>query len=675
MQINLLSILGGGGASSSDAVPSVLETTVNVDAAKAALENSGIEGEEGFTELFEGKLAALQNAIQNGEGAATGEAELPAPKMLASLLQRLHLIQAEAEGVDPALLQAATAPQLSEEQLASMAEVMGIDPQMLAANQAELAQQIFPSGFGMQSAEVESIIAALQELAVIGKSLQAQGMTLIDVSTVVLSQNAEEEGEEPLSLLSLLSKEAPLQPLTSEVSEESVRIISQLFQLPEEEILANLAQLYTVPAEEVQFVLSQYALGEAEGALSLALPTAEETKTPGLIELIARIVGKPAEEVWEQLEQATDGETDLVLDVALLGITENLPAAPRPETTITSPAFLVSKGEVGIPLTTPATQQRAPALNVPSAPEAGNPVAAPKVTPETAELAARNSVPLNGRIDVAPTRREANNIPPALEEAEAAITFQNLRPAGNNAEEAPILQRQRLNPLTALGGRPDANRATTSLASNEGLAPLLRESLERPLTERNSFESPASSLALSSIDSRLDFEARIRDTRSPAHQRAAANPAMMQDQLIVQVKQGVERGDSQIRVQLNPAELGKVDVRMEINADGRTHVAIIADNKDTLDLLQRDSRSLQKAFNEMGLEMSDSGMSFDLGGEFAGQQFEEPAASPKSNSEQATFEQLLDSPDELMAEVLLDGGMHGDLSYLTSIDDTLNIKV
>ena len=87
------------------------------------------------------------------------------------------------------------------------------------------------------------------------------------------------------------------------------------------------------------------------------------------------------------------------------------------------------------------------------------------------------------------------------------------------------------------------------------------------------------------------------------------------DQISVKISKALQAGNDKISVQLKPAELGRVDVKMELTHDGRVMAIVTADNKDTLDLLRKDSNDLQKALENAGLKMDSGDMTFNLRGE------------------------------------------------------------
>ncbi len=87
------------------------------------------------------------------------------------------------------------------------------------------------------------------------------------------------------------------------------------------------------------------------------------------------------------------------------------------------------------------------------------------------------------------------------------------------------------------------------------------------------------------------------------------------EQVSVKITKALQAGQDRITIRLNPAELGRVEVKMELTHDGRTTAIVSADNRDTLELLRRDSSDLQKALEEGGLQLSKNDMQFNLRGE------------------------------------------------------------
>ncbi len=108
--------------------------------------------------------------------------------------------------------------------------------------------------------------------------------------------------------------------------------------------------------------------------------------------------------------------------------------------------------------------------------------------------------------------------------------------------------------------------------------------------------------------------------QSPQAQNIQANQkpttgSSVVDQVSVKISKAMQAGNDRISIQLKPAELGRIDVKMELTHDGRVMAVVTADNKDTLDLLRRDSGDLQKALENAGMQMDSGDMTFNLRGE------------------------------------------------------------
>jgi flagellar hook-length control protein FliK len=84
------------------------------------------------------------------------------------------------------------------------------------------------------------------------------------------------------------------------------------------------------------------------------------------------------------------------------------------------------------------------------------------------------------------------------------------------------------------------------------------------------------------------------------------------EQVAVHMHKMAKGGASQYDLQLHPAELGRVDVRLDISKDGLVHATISTDNQQTYELLQKDQRSLERALQQAGLQTDSGSLSFNL---------------------------------------------------------------
>ncbi|MEW5702998.1 MAG: flagellar hook-length control protein FliK [Pseudomonadota bacterium] len=98
-------------------------------------------------------------------------------------------------------------------------------------------------------------------------------------------------------------------------------------------------------------------------------------------------------------------------------------------------------------------------------------------------------------------------------------------------------------------------------------------------------------------------------------ERTATPPPVMTDQIALHLKRAAADGLDRIRIQLKPASLGHIDVKMEVGKDGKVTAVVSVERPETLDLLQRDARTLERALQDSGLRADSNSLHFQLRGE------------------------------------------------------------
>lgn len=83
-------------------------------------------------------------------------------------------------------------------------------------------------------------------------------------------------------------------------------------------------------------------------------------------------------------------------------------------------------------------------------------------------------------------------------------------------------------------------------------------------------------------------------------------------QIALHIARAVPQGIDRFSLQLHPADLGAVEIQLDFTEDGRVTAAITVERPETLDLLQRDSRALERSLNDTGLQLESDGLSFSL---------------------------------------------------------------
>lgn len=92
--------------------------------------------------------------------------------------------------------------------------------------------------------------------------------------------------------------------------------------------------------------------------------------------------------------------------------------------------------------------------------------------------------------------------------------------------------------------------------------------------------------------------------------------------IAMQIARHVQKGVNTFEIRIDPPELGRVDVKLEMT-DGRVNAHLVVEKPETLDLLQRDSRALQQALRDAGLDVNEDTLNFSLSDENGAESFAE----------------------------------------------------
>ena len=255
--------------------------------------------------------------------------------------------------------------------------------------------------------------------------------------------------------------------------------------------------------------------------------------------------------------------------------------------------------------------------------------------PQTSGVRTSNAVGANilqahqvaeGEINLASQTVPVQRSTPVLT-PQSIIPIENQAPldvAANSGNKTNSLNFQGSNGLSTGNGATNNNQFS---GGNNSPQPNLENNQRSNSRVSNiSAPSPASSLTLGSEGASvsksdgptgqfsLSQNGNTTSTNStaPTVQKPIAQPAT--NQVFVQLTKAVQNGQNKITVQLRPEELGRVEVKLDIAGDGRVKAMVMADKPETLDLLQKDSRVLERALQEAGLKTDNNSLSFNLQG-------------------------------------------------------------
>jgi len=82
--------------------------------------------------------------------------------------------------------------------------------------------------------------------------------------------------------------------------------------------------------------------------------------------------------------------------------------------------------------------------------------------------------------------------------------------------------------------------------------------------------------------------------------------------LAVEIAASVQSGRTRFELRLDPADLGRIDVRIDVDRNGQVTSHLTVEKAETLSMLQQDAPQLQQALNDAGLKSGSGGLQFSL---------------------------------------------------------------
>lgn len=90
------------------------------------------------------------------------------------------------------------------------------------------------------------------------------------------------------------------------------------------------------------------------------------------------------------------------------------------------------------------------------------------------------------------------------------------------------------------------------------------------------------------------------------------NHAPVSEQVKVSIHQAKDTGMDRVTIQLDPVELGRVEVNLQRGSDGHSQITFTVDKPETFDQLSRDARLLERSLQEAGIKADAGSMQFNL---------------------------------------------------------------
>jgi len=80
----------------------------------------------------------------------------------------------------------------------------------------------------------------------------------------------------------------------------------------------------------------------------------------------------------------------------------------------------------------------------------------------------------------------------------------------------------------------------------------------------------------------------------------------------VEIAASAHSGKTSFDVRLDPADLGRIDVRINVDRNGQVTSHLTVEKPETLSMLQQDAPQLRQALDDAGLKTGSGGLQFSL---------------------------------------------------------------
>jgi flagellar hook-length control protein FliK len=292
---------------------------------------------------------------------------------------------------------------------------------------------------------------------------------------------------------------------------------------------------------------------------------------------------------------------DLFGDLVSQNTPNDATAAPPPPPPLPPPA------QNGADTPPPAADNAAPANNANNnASSANNNAPTPPANDDSSNVA-NDGPPSNNDSSDATAPANANNNGAAANSTATGASTDSSQ-SGTTAQTSTT-DKQTAN-LAAQGTTTDAAAASAASARDHAATAAAAHVVADA--------ADPSAQALGAVQPQLNSSSGLGQT-SNLTATAASNGAVPLSGLAVEIAANVKSGKSSFEIRLDPADLGRIDVRVQIDQNGQVTSHLTVEKPETLSMLRQDAPQLQQALNDAGLKTGSGGLQFSLRDQSSGQ--------------------------------------------------------
>jgi flagellar hook-length control protein FliK len=227
-----------------------------------------------------------------------------------------------------------------------------------------------------------------------------------------------------------------------------------------------------------------------------------------------------------------------------------------------------------------------------AAPVVAKPATASKTSPAVKDTTAKT-----GEQEVTTGTTEAS-VNTATAPAVAVDATQPAAPTGKLGAEHRSADA--LKPDAAAGASESANAAARTHSAGPDTA------------AQTSVNSPTNDLpTVTTVQPQLQ-PAAVQATSQFTVTAATPTAAVPLSGLAMEIAVTAKSGKSRFEIRLDPADLGRIDVRIDVDRNGQVTSHLTVEKPETLSMLRQDATQLQRALNDAGLSTSGGGLQFSL---------------------------------------------------------------
>jgi|GEM_PF-2623839 len=282
------------------------------------------------------------------------------------------------------------------------------------------------------------------------------------------------------------------------------------------------------------------------------------------------------------------------------------------------------------------------------APQAENKQSAESLV--TAEIIEQAEPPVQQDVPLAPATVTSTEATPPQPVAAPKKSAEPVLSAPIESDDAPPAPAQNsTNAATPQKPQNAFGQIVSELAQNKEEGPVDPKILPQHPGQNQVQHSTTPTSSVVQIVQQMDGHAHQSETQIT---KQASNPELAKE-VGVEIAQMAKAGKRNFSIRLDPPEMGRIDIRMTLGQDSQVKAVMTVEHERTLDVLQRDLRSLERALEHAGFKPDNMTLNLSLKHQGQGQTAQDQNNSTRSAPADGGDEELLeDLAPETIAQLV-----------------------